>query len=131
MRHVRAQDTRPELVVRRLLHALGYRFQTHAADLPGTPDIVFRPRRKLVFVHGCFWHGHACPRGSRLPRRNRDYWTAKIAGNAQRDARQRRELGEDDWEVLTVWECELDDIFALALKLRTFLGPPRLKPRRR
>ena len=127
MRDVPSRNTRPELAVRRLLFALGYRFRVHADDLPGKPDIVFRARRKLVFVNGCLWHGHGCPLGDRLPVRNRRYWTDKIAGNAARDIRQRIDLKADAWDVLTVWECELDDVAALAAKLRRFLGHPSLR----
>lgn len=86
MARVRARDTRPELLVRRLAHALGYRYRLHGRGLPGTPDLVFARRCKVVFVHGCFWHGHACPRGRRAPKTNADYRTAKIARNRARDA---------------------------------------------
>src|SRR5579863_2115314 len=89
---VKGSDTAPEMMVRRMAHRMGYRFRLHRKDLPGKPDLVFPGLRKVVFVHGCFWHGHDCTRGARVPIRNRDYWTAKIARNRERDKRARREL---------------------------------------
>lgn len=124
MRAVRARDTGPEMVVRRLLHRLGYRFRLHRRDLPGTPDLAFPGRRRVIFVHGCFWHGHDCPRGARVPKRNADYWRAKIARNVARDAEQQAALAARGWAALTVWECALKDREALAADLVAFLGPP-------
>ena len=92
MRAVRSRDTKPEMAVRRLLHRLGYRYRLHRRNLPGTPDIVFGPRRKVIFVHGCFWHGHSCPRGARLPATNTDYWRRKINRNVQRHTEQTEQL---------------------------------------
>ncbi len=120
MRAVKSRDTKPELVVRRLAHGLGYRYRLHRADLPGKPDLTFPGRRKVVLVHGCFWHGHDCARGARVPKNNRDYWTAKIARNQARDAKDRSRLGEMGWSVLTVWECETKDP-GLETRLRAFL----------
>jgi len=120
MRAVKGKNTRPEQAVRSLLHALGYRFRLHRKDLPGSPDIVLPGRKAVIFVHGCFWHGHACKRGSRAPKTNADYWTKKLAGNVARDARTRVELEALGWRVLVVWECEIK-AESLADKLRMFL----------
>lgn len=109
MRAVKSRDTKPEIAVRRLVHGLGLRFRLGGAGLAGKPDLVL-PRHKLaVFIHGCFWHGHACPRGAREPMTNRDYWIAKIARNKARDARVKRELRAAGWRVLVIWECALRD----------------------
>lgn len=124
MRAVRGRDTGPELAVRRMLHAAGYRFRLQRADLPGKPDVVFPARRAVVFVHGCFWHGHDCKRGARAPRRNADYWSAKIARNMARDAEVAAALGALGWRSHVVWECALRDPAAVAAGLRAFLGPP-------
>ena len=123
MRAVRGKDTAPELAVRRLLHAAGYRYRLHGADLPGRPDLVFRGRRKAVFVHGCFWHGHNCARGARAPKANADYWRAKIVRNAERDARALSALAGMRWGALVVWECETHPQRreALMTRLREFL----------
>lgn len=121
MARVKGKDTKPELKVRRLAHGLGYRFRLHRKDLPGTPDLVFPGRSKVIFVHGCFWHGHDCARGSRKPKTRAEYWAAKIARNRERDARSQNELSQMGWETLTLWECELKDIDALAARLKAFL----------
>lgn len=121
MRSIRKADTRPELVVRRLAHALGFRFRLHRRDLPGCPDLVFPGRRKVILVHGCFWHQHAGCRLARQPKTRPDYWPAKLARNVERDAQVRERLVEAGWEVLIVWECETRDVAALAEKLESFL----------
>ena len=121
MRAVKSRDTRPEMKVRRLLHRMGYRYRVHRIDLPGKPDVVFGPRRKVIFVHGCFWHGHGCTRGARVPATNRVYWTEKIARNVSRDRRQIMELWERGWKVLTLWECEMRDEEELVGRLCRFL----------
>lgn len=95
------------MLVRRLLHAMGYRYRLHRRDLPGAPDIVFPGRRKVIFVHGCFWHGHNCARGARIPATNVDYWRSKIGRNVARDAGNIAELQQAGWSVLIVWECQL------------------------
>lgn len=120
MRAVKSKDTAAEMAVRRLLHSMGYRFRLHYSQLPGCPDIVFPTRRKVVFVNGCFWHGHDCARGSRMPKTNSEYWAKKIQGNVSRDNRTLAEFARMGWRVLVVWECELkaDD---LPLRLRDFL----------
>ena len=122
MARVKGKDTKPEMKVRRLAHGLGYRFRLHRKDLPGSPDLVFPGRRKVIFVHGCFWHGHDCPRGSRQPKQNADYWRAKIARNMKRDADALAALEDQGWAVLTLWECELKDVGALVTRLRRFLA---------
>ena len=125
MRAVKSRDTKPEMRVRRLLHRAGYRYRLHATDLPGAPDIVFRGRRKAVFVHGCFWHGHDCKRGARMPATNVEYWRRKIGRNVERHARNLKALAADGWTVLTLWECELKHEHSLRGRLEGFLGAPR------
>jgi len=121
MRAVKSKDTKPELLVRRLVHSLGYRYRLHRRDLPGCPDIVFGPRRKVIFVHGCFWHGHSCKRGNRMPRSNADYWEKKISRNIERDEQAISDLTAEGWDVLVVWECEIQNK-GLSDKLVGFLG---------
>ncbi|WP_205932918.1 very short patch repair endonuclease [Rhizobium leguminosarum] len=106
MSRVRGRDTRPELVIRRGLHARGYRFRLHDKGLPGRPDLVFSKRRATVFVHGCFWHGHDCPL-FRMPATRTEFWAAKITANRSRDAKIQAALVDAGWRVLTVWECSL------------------------
>lgn len=107
MAAVKGKDTQPEFVVRGLCHSLGYRYRLHRRDLPGKPDLVFSSRRKVIFVHGCFWHGHRCPRGNRVPKNNREYWLAKVERNRTRDKRHEHRLHSLGWGVLVLWECEL------------------------
>lgn len=121
MRAVKGADTGPEMEVRRLVHRMGYRYGLHCKDLPGRPDLVFRRLRKVVFVHGCFWHKHRCPAG-RVPATRRQYWAEKLDSNTRRDRRHCAELRKAGWDVLTVWECELRDIERLEGKLRRFLA---------
>ena len=121
MRRVKGKDTSPELKVRKALTALGVRYRLHRADLPGKPDVVLPGRRLAIFVHGCFWHGHDCPRGARVPKQNRDYWVAKVARNVARDARSREALEALGWRVETIWECELKDTEGLDRRLRELL----------
>ena len=121
MRAVKDRNTAPELRVRRLCHKLGYRFRLHRKDLPGKPDLVFPARKKIIFVNGCFWHGHRCKRGARLPGTNLDYWRRKISRNSQRDCEISRALRKLGWDVLTVWECETRSDERLTISLRNFL----------
>jgi DNA mismatch endonuclease (patch repair protein) len=121
MAAVTGKNTRPELVVRKLLYGLGYRYRLHVKDLPGRPDIVFRKRHCIVFVNGCFWHGHDCPRGS-APSSNVEFWELKIGKNRERDQRVQDELCKDGWRVLTVWQCETKDQAQLRRRLSRFLG---------
>lgn len=121
MRAVKGRDTKPEMTVRRTVHAMGYRYRLHCRELPGKPDLVFPSRRKIIFVNGCFWHGHDCRRGARIPKANRNYWEAKIERNAARDAKNGSKLVQLGWTVLTIWECELKESDTLREKLRQFL----------
>lgn len=122
MQAVRGRDTNPELQVRRTLHALGYRFRLHRKDLPGTPDIVLAGRRKIIFVHGCFWHGHAQCKRARIPINNAEIWRTKIQGNQARDERSIAKLRELGWDVLVIWECETKALALVADRLRQFLS---------
>lgn len=121
MARVKSRDTGPELTVRRILTRMGHRYRLHRVDLPGTPDIVFIRRRKAVFVHGCFWHGHDCSRGARVPKNNADYWQAKIARNQVRDSDADAALREMGWTSLSVWECQLKDEQDLGSRLENFI----------
>lgn len=120
MSRVRTKDTKPEVAVRRVLHRLGYRFRLHRRDLPGKPDIVFPGRSKVIFVHGCYWHGHGC-RWGKLPKSRLDYWGPKIERNRERDAAHLAMLAEIGWEPLTVWQCELRDPDAAIERIVDFL----------
>ncbi len=126
MRAVKGRDTGPEWAVRRAVRALGVHYRLHRKDLPGAPDLAFRGRRRVIFVHGCFWHGHDCARGARIPKTNRDYWMAKITRNRARDAAHLRAYADMGWDVLVVWECETRGAEfaqgALARRLAAFLG---------
>lgn len=122
MSKVKGGNTKPELLVRSLLHRMGYRFRIHRSDLPGKPDIVLPKHRKIVMVHGCFWHGHrSCRKGQNRPSSNKRFWDRKIRGNAERDKRNVAELRRLGWNVLTVWECETRNQDRLARKLLNFM----------
>jgi DNA mismatch endonuclease (patch repair protein) len=122
MRKVRHKDTKGELAVRSLIHRLGYRFRLHRSDLPGKPDLVFPSRRKIIFVHGCFWHGHDCRAGRNRPATNTPYWERKLQRNIARDKSNIALLCDQGWTVTVVWECELKGIDELAKRLVKFLG---------
>lgn len=122
MRAIKSKGTKPEMAVRKLVHALGYRYRLHRRDLPGNPDLVFVGRRKAIFVHGCFWHQHPDCREGRPPRSNSAYWTPKLARNVERDRLNEAELIEAGWSVLTIWECQTSDRAAMANLIRKFLG---------
>jgi DNA mismatch endonuclease, patch repair protein len=121
MRQVKGRDTGPERQVRRLLWGLGARYRLQRADLPGKPDIVLPGRRLAIFVHGCFWHGHDCARGARVPKANRDYWVGKVGRNRARDEVSQAALAALGWRVETIWECELKDRPALTARAESWL----------
>lgn len=121
MRAVKGTDTGPEMLVRRITFGMGYRYRLHRADLPGKPDMVFVRRRKVIFVHGCFWHGHSCPRGARQPKQNAEYWLKKITGNRDRDKVNLSALKKLGWKVLVVWECGLKNPDDVKHRIANFL----------
>lgn len=120
MSRIRSKDTKPELAVRQILHRLRYRFRLHRKDLPGRPDIVLPRHRKIILVHGCFWHGHTCRLASK-PKSNEGYWTGKIAKNKERDARNLAALEEAGWTVLELWECDVRKLEGLEDRLAAFM----------
>ena len=124
MASVRSKNTEPELIVRRLVHGMGFRYRLHVPDLPGRPDLVFRGRMKVIFVHGCFWHQHECPHGKQMPKTNRAFWSRKLQGNKQRDRQHQHDLEALGYDVLTVWECKTSPARLTALKkeLSAFLS---------
>jgi DNA mismatch endonuclease (patch repair protein) len=122
MRAVKGENTTPELIVRRLAFALGYRFRLHRKDLPGKPDVVFPGKRRAIFVHGCFWHGHDCARGARMPTANQTYWQSKITRNRLRDKENVAALKSLGWRVAVIWECELKDLERVRARLAKFLS---------
>ena len=122
MRAVKGKNTKPEIAVRKLIWAAGHRYRLNARDLPGAPDIVMRPRKAAVFVHGCFWHGHDCKRGARMPKANAAYWRAKIARNMARDKAALAALKKQGWRALVIWECQMKDEVALKRRLARFLA---------
>jgi DNA mismatch endonuclease (patch repair protein) len=121
MSHIRARDTRPEITVRRLLRSLGYYYRLHDKKLPGKPDIVFKSKKKIIFVHGCFWHMHSCQYGKVQPSTNTAFWKEKREQTVERDLRQQKELKEQGWDVLTIWECESKNKPEMIVKLIIFL----------
>jgi DNA mismatch endonuclease (patch repair protein) len=128
MQRIRKTDTKPEMVVRRLVHALGYRYRLHQSDLPGNPDIVLTRHRKVILVHGCFWHRHHCPDGRKLPRSKPEYWGPKLERNRRRDKENIARLRALGWDVLVLWECEAAKREPTIEKLRQFLGSERQAP---
>ncbi|MET3486001.1 very short patch repair endonuclease [Methylobacterium sp. 1973] len=123
MARIRGKNTKPEIVVRRLAHSLGYRFRLHRRDLPGSPDLVFPSRRKIIFVHGCFWHRHPRCKKTTTPSTRRDFWRNKFEQNVERDIRNEIALIAAGWDLLVIWECETTDIEKLTETLHLFLGP--------
>lgn len=121
MAKIRSKDTKPEMLLRRMLHRDGIRYRLHSRQLPGKPDLVFAGRRKVIFVNGCFWHGHDCPVGSRLPKSNTEFWAEKRLRNRERDIRQRNQLVDQGWHFLDVWECEVLADVDLLRHVRLFL----------
>jgi len=123
MSRIRGKDTAPEVTVRRVLHSLGYRFRLHRRDLPGTPDIVFPSRQKVIFVNGCFWHAHGCRIG-RPPKTRLEFWLPKLQKNCLKDKRDLRALRSSGWGAMTVWQCQTGLRDALEERLISYLGPP-------
>lgn len=123
MSRIRSKDTKPEITVRRLVHGMGYRYRLHRRDLPGIPDLVFPRLKKVIFIHGCFWHRHSDPRCklARLPKSRLDFWKPKLEANRQRDLENIHKLSRLGWEVLVVWECEISDKEQLENEIRPFL----------
>ncbi len=121
MSHVRSKDTGPELVVRKMIHGMGFRYRLHTRALPGCPDLVFPGPKKVVFVHGCFWHGHTCRAGRNRPASNIDYWNAKLERTRERDQMTRTKLQSLGWGVLSVWECETREARWLSARIKCFL----------
>jgi DNA mismatch endonuclease (patch repair protein) len=118
---VRGKDTKPEMLVRRMVHAMGFRYRLHVKTLPGSPDMVFPGRGKIIFIHGCFWHRHGPCKNTRLPKSRLDFWLPKLEGNRARDAANRRLLRRLGWEVLVIWECQLKNLVRTAEKINMFL----------
>jgi DNA mismatch endonuclease, patch repair protein len=121
MARVRSRNTKPEIAVRRLVHGLGYRFRLYRSDLPGKPDLVFATRRKVIFVHGCFWHGHDCRAGMNRPHSNQSYWRRKLSENQRRDSENRSALSKLRWKALVVWECQVGNTERLSSRIDRFL----------
>ncbi len=121
MGRVKGRDTRPEMLVRSLVHRMGFRFRVHRRDLPGNPDIVLPRHKKVIFIHGCFWHGHpGCPRSKR-PTTNQAFWDRKLDGNVERDKRFQEQLVRMGWKVLVIWQCEMRVLDPLTMKVERFL----------
>jgi len=121
MSRIKGKNTKPELIVRSLIHRMGYRYRLHGKGLPGRPDLVFTGRRKVIFVHGCFWHRHEGCRLARLPKSRLDFWRPKLEANAERDKEVERRVTELGWKILIIWECEVKNEAALAPRVRAFL----------
>jgi DNA mismatch endonuclease (patch repair protein) len=126
MSRVKSHDTKPEKMVRSMLHRCGYRFRLRRSDLPGSPDIVLPKYRSVIFVHGCYWHRHDCPNGRRLPRSRLDFWKPKLEGNRERDLRHYKALDNQGWKVLIIWECMLKDKAFVSMAIQKFLKPESL-----
>jgi DNA mismatch endonuclease (patch repair protein) len=131
MRAVKSANTKPEIALRKALHRMGYRYRLNAKNLPGKPDLVFPKYGAVIFVHGCFWHGHVCKRGRRVPKANRDYWLEKIARNKARDRKNAAALKKLGWRVITVWECRVKTLDPAALPIKETLDAPAKRRRRR
>lgn len=129
MQSVSTKNTGPEWEIRRLLFGLGYRYRLHDKRLPGTPDIVFGGKKKVIFVHGCFWHSHGCSKGQ-PPKSRPEFWGPKLSRNRERDAAQVQQIEELGWSVLTLWQCELKNTERLTAKMRSFLDGSIDKPHR-
>lgn len=122
MSHIRSKDTKPELVVRQMIHAMGFRYRLHRSDLPGKPDLTFPRLKKVIFVHGCFWHMHSCRFGRVKPATNPTFWESKRLSNKKRDVIKRKELHRMGWDVLVIWECWTKDLNKLSNRIISFLN---------
>ena len=131
MARIRSKGTKPELIVRRLVHSLGFRYRLHRSDLPGKPDLVFPSRKAAIFVHGCFWHQHTDPActDARLPKSRQEYWLPKLTRNVERDQQHVVALIADGWRVLTLWDCDLRDLGKVTTLISKFLGVKRHRDR--
>jgi DNA mismatch endonuclease, patch repair protein len=128
MSKVGGKNTKPELIIRSLLHRMGYRFRIHCTDLPGNPDISLPRHKKIIFVHGCFWHGHIeCPRAKR-PSTNQEFWQKKLDKNIERDRQNIAKLEAFGWTVLVIWQCEVKDLPKLEQKIESFIGKGTEQP---
>jgi len=121
MSRIRGKDTKPELIVRKLVWSMGYRYRLYDKSLPGTPDLVFKGRKKVIFVHGCFWHSHGCNKGH-MPKSNLSYWRPKLQETIERDKRSLEKLNSRGWDALTIWQCELQSMQKLSRRVSKFLG---------
>ena len=122
MSAIGGKNTKPEMIVRKLLYSLGYRYRIHYPGLPGKPDLAFPGKRKVIFIHGCFWHRHDCKKGRSLPSKNEEFWQRKLSDNAARDQKNINNLQKLGWEVFVVWECEINQLEFLVIELNQFLG---------
>ena len=122
MQRIKGKDTSPEVAVRRLIRSLGFGYRLHGKGLPGKPDLIFKGRRKVIFIHGCFWHQHSGCKISHIPKSNLEYWIPKLQKTQIRDTKNRQELEASGWKVLTIWECEMEDINSLKIKILNFLN---------
>jgi DNA mismatch endonuclease (patch repair protein) len=122
MRAVKGKNTAPELLVRKLIFSLGFRYRLHGSHLPGNPDIFFPKKKKAIFIHGCFWHGHSCKRGNRIPATNNAYWQNKIEKNKLRDKKNLTLLSETGWSTLVIWECDLKNTSTLTNSILAFIA---------
>jgi len=122
MSRIRDKNTKPEIIVRQLVRQMGIGYRLHVKDLPGKPDLVFRKHKKIIFVHGCFWHMHACKYGRVVPKTNAEFWQIKRLSNKLRDSKNRKELKKLGWKVLVIWECQTRESEFLLKKLKTFLA---------
>jgi len=128
---VKGKNTRPELIVRSLIHRMGYRFRLYQKILPGNPDIILKRHKKVVFIHGCFWHGHKGCLRSKRPMTNRSFWNKKLSKNIERDKRQQKELHKLGWKTLIIWECQIKNLDHLKRILADFLEPLKAKGRKK
>ncbi len=122
MKSIKSKDSKPELKVRKLVYALGFRYRLHKKDLPGKPDLVFSKQKKIILVHGCFWHGHNCKRGKVNPKTNANYWSTKISKNISRDKSNIRKLRSLGWKILIVWECKIKNLEQIESRISKFLS---------